>query len=523
MEQHLSLDLKLKNVDAWGGVSHSGKNNIKFKSSFGLASVLSILDSLNLEVFALDVEKQNLYQYLKASNFVISYYKEKPADIPMYPADWDDISLGLIAVKDFVKILPFDIVALLSSHYSTVGAFYTWLGIDAEQNNIDIMVNINLFRLLIRYGVVLKPLFNWILMNFSKQSVYYPMSVNTLIKILFLLDVQKYASNLHFHRSLYTLLKNLAYDNLRNQSAWDLLSLKILGNEFSFNNKLDFTFVYGYKKANDSFEILSRLFEYLRSLDFKDRINLGAKKQIYKSYAVINKQLYPSAVKQFLPKFEQLDITDKVAKVPFYIVRFVDCKAISKKDLQNISNRSVYKWFWFWLLDNIIDRRIYVSKEVKMRAEQEVREFFSSYATLKRDSEHSVLARLAPFYAISLEYFYKKCPQKKERLDKVKRILEKYLLLRQINDDLHDFWTDFKEEKETLATSLYFKVVKDDNQDIDTDIVVSSVFTPLFKEMKLLTDEIAPDIYGLDDLAKIIQALEDWDVLLKDVFPHLNL
>ncbi len=523
MGQRLNLGLRLKNVNAWRGVSHLGKRELEFKSSFGLSSAISILDSLNLSVSALEVEKQNLYQYLKASNFSVSYYKEKPTDIPKYPADWDDISVGLIGVRNFLKTLPLDIVTLLASHNSGIDAFYTWLGIDAEQNNIDIIVNINIFRMLIRYGVVLEPLFNWILNNFSKQSVYYPASVNTLTKILFLFDVQKYAPKLHFCRGMYTSLKNLAYDNLENQSAWDLLSLKILGENFRFKDSLDFTFVYGFKHANDSFEILNLLLKYLLTLDFKkNRIDHVLEKQDYKRFTIRNKESYPFAVKPFLTEFEQLDITDKVANVPFYIAKFVNCKAIPKKDLQNISNVSVYKWFWFWLLDNIIDQRIQLSKGIRKMAEKEVMEFFNDYSALKRDSENAALARLAPFYIISLEHFYEKCPQKKKQLNRVRRILEKYLLLRQINDDLHDFWTDFKQKKETLATSLYFRAVKSDSQDLDPNIVVSAVFTPLFKEMKALVDEVARDIYELDDLTKIIQALGDWKLFLKDVFPFLS-
>jgi hypothetical protein len=171
------------------GFSFNAIDITQFQSLFGLAIGLDIFNR-----FGMDGERDKykcLYdivnEFLKHGFEHVTYYTNQDN---IYPADWDDLAWMLLSIHTKNKVLPPEIIKLLTmTEYKSGGPYYTWIS-NTAHNSIDLYVNIVIFRMLLRYGIYLGSLWKWIIQNWFSVSLYYPNEMQVFLKALLLYDVQ---------------------------------------------------------------------------------------------------------------------------------------------------------------------------------------------------------------------------------------------------------------------------------------------------------------------------------------------
>jgi len=252
-------------------------------------------------------------------------------------------------------------------------------------------------------------------------------------------------------------------------------------------------------------------------------------------------QIFTSSIDNFKRQAECLDIckseivetilknsfTKEVVLLPYYL-RDMNVLELSSENLKNISVTNVWGWLYFAILDLIIDDELvcdnkklirdmslilscYIFHQFKLCPDiAKVARLLTESIDLNsnvREITEQLLVRRTSVYTFGVSNIFQGINKS------IVKDLERYLVIKQYFDDLHDFVDDIKNKRMTILTSKYRKELKNLKKDSLYIFYSNVVCFETINRIKVLYGKISKKMKNFPPLQGIIGGIAEYEIV----------
>jgi hypothetical protein len=504
--------------------SYSKKDicNVDICESLDGQNKISVLDLfIPISMYAQFLKESEAIEFIKkqVKDFSFNYLISNEIK---YPNDLDDTCFGLQAL--FLNNEEIDeryILKLLDLESQPGGPYYTWYVKDEKWLDIDPAVNANLLYTLSLLGIELPKTLEYMKSCFKEnelKSKYYPTELITLyylskyvytsgnekIKELILTFSKNYQTTVLYEELLNNLI--LAYLN----GEVDKDFIKRIKNIIEEDSYPSIPFCLDHKTKDSEYFVCSNIFTKLFIYEFlslteKDSSSNEIKYpfDIEKQKKIIKRIFEKSSAKNELLKIYSQSGSFKALSLP-QLFGYSLKKELNSKEIKRLEDFSIglyFGWMGYTVLDDILDgdrdckeiplsfilNNLHVEYMNKVLNKKQITDYLkilnncnehydwetkemyfdlSSTESINKIKKSSpsysyILGRLKPFiFAMSMVPTFLNLEEKKI----YSKVFEYKMIVDQLNDDLHDWESDFEKGILTYPVNLFL-------QEVDIDLL----------------------------------------------------